>query len=700
MKAYLIRAAASVFAIVCTAVGGPAGATLITVNTNIDPGLAGVCSLRSAIQAANTNMAVHGCPAGQGSPNVDTIQFAITPVDQTVKTIQPQSELPTITDRVVIDGYGNGGVIGSSPNTLASATNAVIKVMIDGTNTPSSGGMNPVYPVGLKFSSTAGGSTVKGIAMGGFSGGGIWLDGSSNNIITGNFLGTTTTGLAARPMSSQGYHGGVHILADSAGKVANNNRVGGTAPADRNLISAAGIGVKIEAYNGGSINTVEVYGNLLGPNKNGTANLTGTIGSFGAGVIVAGASNVTIGSTTGASANACTGGCNLFAGTYGGVTMYGQVPVTNLLVQSNFMGVNVTGTAAFPLPQGLNNNGSGVTISGIDTGPIQIGGTNPLQRNVIGGYVGPGVDIQNYNHVATIQVQGNFIGTDATGMAPIPNQVGVNVQNTTGVLIGGTAQNAGNVISGNNYTGVWLQGGTQTFVQGNKIGTGVDGATDVGNGRDGIQIQNTGFVPPDKNVIGAAAGSVLGGNVIAYNGADLTSPSAGVAVQSGQGNRISRNSFFSNTGSSTGLAIDLYDANGIGPSVNDLCDLDGNDSFTANHTTNYPSNVTYTTNGGITKVSGVMRGAANTTYTLEFYVNTAGDASGFGEGQTFIGSTSLTTGSPPNCSASFNVTTSLVQPGLFVTALAIDETPGPRQGDTSEFSGPFDLVFRNGFDAL
>ena len=46
--------------------------TLITVNTNADSFASG-CSLRSAIQAANTDASVAGCPAGSGA---DTISLS------------------------------------------------------------------------------------------------------------------------------------------------------------------------------------------------------------------------------------------------------------------------------------------------------------------------------------------------------------------------------------------------------------------------------------------------------------------------------------------------------------------------------------------------------------------------------------------------------------------------------------------------
>jgi CSLREA domain-containing protein len=52
----------------------PANAATIVVNTLADPGSPGVCALRDAITAANTDAAVNDCSAGSGA---DTITFGV-----------------------------------------------------------------------------------------------------------------------------------------------------------------------------------------------------------------------------------------------------------------------------------------------------------------------------------------------------------------------------------------------------------------------------------------------------------------------------------------------------------------------------------------------------------------------------------------------------------------------------------------------
>jgi hypothetical protein len=85
-------------------------------------------------------------------------------------------------------------------------------------------------------------------------------------------------------------------------------------------------------------------------------------------------------------------------------------------------------------------------------------------------------------------------------------------------------------------------------------------------------------------------------------------------------------------------------------------------------------------NSGGTDVSGTLNSAASTAYRIEFFANTVGDPSGFGEGQFFIGSINVFTSKSGN--ASFTASLQAAVPvGYIITAKAIDPL-----GNTSEHS--------------
>src|SRR6187401_1100687 len=95
------------------------GAVFTVINTDDT----GVGSLRQAILDAN---ALAGA---------DTINFNI-PGGGGVRTITPQSTLPTITSPVTIDGYTQPG---AAANTLAVGDNAVLLIELNGTSATGNG---------------------------------------------------------------------------------------------------------------------------------------------------------------------------------------------------------------------------------------------------------------------------------------------------------------------------------------------------------------------------------------------------------------------------------------------------------------------------------------------------------------------------------------------------------------------------------
>jgi CSLREA domain-containing protein len=198
-----------------------AAANTITVNSAADTTADdGVCTLREAIIAANTNTA-SGAMTGEcaaGAAGADTIAFAIPGAG--VHTIQPTSALPMTTEPVTIDGFSQGV---ATPNSLAVGNNAVLLIEIDGINAGSiNGGL-------LKIG--GGNSTVKGLVINRGQGSNSFAleIASAGNTVVGNFIGSDTTGTLARGSGCQ-----------AVNVAGGNNTIGGTSPGDRNLITAGG----------------------------------------------------------------------------------------------------------------------------------------------------------------------------------------------------------------------------------------------------------------------------------------------------------------------------------------------------------------------------------------------------------------------------------------------------------------------------
>src|SRR5262249_5500195 len=109
-------------------------------------------------------------------------------------------------------------------------------------------------------------------------------------------------------------------------------------------------------------------------------------------------------------------------------------------------------------------------------------------------------------------VQGNRIGTSAAGTQRVVNRgAGVTVAfRATQNMIGGAADGAGNLLSGNGLDGVDIFGNANQ-VQGNRIGTNAAGPQSLSNGGDGILVA----ARATANTIGgtaAGAGNLLSGN--------------------------------------------------------------------------------------------------------------------------------------------------------------------------------------------
>jgi hypothetical protein len=147
-----------------------------------------------------------------------------------------------------------------------------------------------------------------------------------------------------------------------------------------------------------------------------------------------------------------------------------------------------------------------------------------------------------------------------------------------------------------------------------------------------------------------------------------------VEISDGTGNRILSNSIFFNGG----LGIDLGGNFAVTP--NDPQDPDTG----PNRLQNYPE-ITSAKRfpDNTTTITGRLNSTPGSTFTLQFFSSPAADASGFGEGKTFLGEIQVTTNTRGD-TGTFAFTTSqgAAPVGQFITATATNVATG----DTSEFS--------------
>lgn len=275
------------------------------------PTLAGdQCTLRAVIQ--ETNM----------ESGLDGINFNIPGTG--VKTITPNTSLPTITGPVDINGYTQGA---APPNTkpISQGDDAILLVELSGENTPPSTN-------GLTVGAGGAGSVIKGLVVNRFATG-LLLQ--ANSTVQGNFIGTSPGGNVARP---NGFDGIFHQSA--------NVQIGGLPPAARNLISGNGR----DGINGTA--DVTVQRNYIGTKRDGTSPLP----NMGAGIELY-VSNNTIGGGNAGNVIAfnATDGITMFNSTQGN-----QVS-RNRIFSNGDLGIDLGDNGLTP-----NDAGDG------DTGPNQL----------------------------------------------------------------------------------------------------------------------------------------------------------------------------------------------------------------------------------------------------------------------------------------------------------------------------------------
>ena len=416
-----------------------------------------------------------------------------------------------------------------------------------------------------------------------------------------------------------------------------------------------------------------------------------------------------------------------------------------------------------PVGQGLNAVPQ-IELNGANAGELTFGlihitgGGSTVEGLIINRTDGPKIEIDNGGNNI---IEGNFIGTDATGSAAFPPPVqgnltrgfdGVFVEFSNGNIIGGPLPADRNLISANVVAaGVGIENSTGNFVEGNLIGTDVSGTHALGNGSEGVSAGS------DNTVGGASAalGNVISGNPVGVSasgscvienndvGTDVTGTSAvgntnvGVLVGGNStGTLIEQNTIaFNGTIPSSGGIPSGAGVRIVGPTSGNLITQNAifsnngvgltfgaNEGETPNQPTaglgvgpnalqNYPILSSVAVNGAGTMVQGTLLSVQSSSFRLEFYANAARDEQvdpgQFSEGQTFVGAIVVTTDANGNATFTANLP-ALPANEPFVTATATDVTDtgsGPLN-NTSEFSpvavlgGPSFVVTNTGDTGL
>jgi hypothetical protein len=495
-------------------------------------------------------------------------------------------------------------------------------IELDGTNAQGNG---------FIFMTSAPHSSVKGITFNRFPSSPVnfYADACS---LSACYSGVNAAGTAAS--SNAGY--GVYVTGKQC-------MIGGHFVSDRNILSgntAAAIFIGVGAFSNAAQDSV--LGNYIGTDVTGTVGITSGIWAME----ISSAPSVVIGGPGPSEGNI------IDSSTQSGIYAYSAAPVapdSGISIYRNFIGTDASGQHAIPNAQnGIELESGYANIGGIGLG------------NVISGNHGSGIHVLGASSAYNV-ISGNRIGVTANGTGKLGNFVrGIELDNSNNNFIGGnTTDGSGNLIGGNGNEGIGVEGAnaTNNIIEGNAIGTSFNGAIDLGNNTEGIAVGG------DFTLIGETVGNA--GNIIAHN-------QGGIFVFSLQ-NTMRGNSIFNNE---VQLGIDLYTGSPNPVTLNDSLDTDDG----PNYLQNFPVITSVSVVGSQVRLQGRYSSETLSDYLVDFYSNRQCNSWGYGEGESWLGSTSVSTNAIGL--ATFDVSFPLVKlVGNIFTCTATDFL-----GDTSEFS--------------
>ena len=547
----------------------------------------------------------------------------------------------------VFGGGGSGIVVNGSANHNTISNNVIVNnqsygIYITDVNTSHNSIIN--NHIGIdKAGTTALGNVLDGVALvngansnsvgqagngnviSGNGHSGVWLNGMDNigdrtsfNALAGNLIGTNAAGTGAIPNALDGVAVNGGATANSIGMPVTGT--GTVTQTGGNVISGnAEWGVYI-SDTGTNANTVQNA--YIGTDINGKSPVPNAFNGLD---IVYGAQSNTIGGTTSAARNLISG--NLHEG-----VLIGFAGTANNVVEGNFIGTDITGKAFLPSQQQID----GVYV-GLGAGSNTIGGQNPLVGlntaawNVISGNSVNGILVTDSGTTGTV-ITGNFIGTDVTGKAALPNGGnGVTIAAGTSSTVVGSGTSVLpnlNVISGNLGDGVSITSSSGDAVDFNYIGVDLNNQNPLPNLGNGVSIH-------------AASGDGVNLDVIRNSGG------YGILTDSG----ANHNAWY----------YDSIYGNALGG--------------IAEPTNPSPQPAPVLTNAtvasGKTTITGTITGSQyhNASLTVQFYASPASTAPASIQGLTFIGQATVTTDANGNASLSATLNTA-VAAGQIITATA------------------------------
>jgi len=551
---------------------------------------------------------------------------------------------------------GNGIIEGNFVGTDSTGTTALIN-------------HNGVIAFGRGNGNTIGGTTPQARNLVSGNGSGV-ADAFNSNpntyLVQGNYIGTDATG--TKDLGNGQGAGGAGV----------NTVIGGTVAGAGNVISGN------DSYNVYSITIASntfgssyiVQGNLIGTDYTGKTALPGVstgveIGSFNhIGNQYPTAVDNTIGGTTTTARNIISGN------PLGGIFISDGADST--LVQGNYIGVDVTGAKA--MGNGSFNNGDGVfngtTANSPNSTPpanTTIGGEAVGAGNVISANSGNGVQILGlggavrslYFITSGNAVEGNLIGTDASGANSMPNLANGIYVNTGGGLnlIGDPSDASGNIIAFNGGAGVLVDPGTPSAQAG--TGNSITGNTIFSNAGAGVRMPS-------------GTGSPMRRNSIYLNGIlGIDTATAGVNAPSSCGTASTAPTLLQN-------APVLAGATGSTVITATATDPSGN-------TSEFSKCALVTLTNNVVTVTGTLTATEpNAAYTVELFQNDSCDLSGYGEGKHYLTTLSLTTSS--SCAGPISVPIDLSKADLSVT---LSPDPVGRQNVPSGYSYTMSSVVSN-----